>query len=115
MLPVFTTSTRQDFRPPYRYFIGTAETGTGKINDEATAVIESPVFTLEQPYYALWISGGGGREHTYVALIEADSGQELVRFAGIDSNRLKKIRVAAVWRSPSGHCWMASPNQSPSG
>jgi hypothetical protein len=71
---VFTTSTRKDFRPPYRHFIGTSEFDGG---DKLTAVIESPAFELAADAYSLVMSGGYDTEKTFVALVDAATGQTL--------------------------------------
>jgi hypothetical protein len=47
--PVFTTSTRALFDPPFTHFIGTAEAEAGGPDDSQQGVIESPSFPLERP------------------------------------------------------------------
>ncbi len=84
----FTSSTRSDFRPPQRHFIGTAETPADKLNDRLTGVIRSPPFRLDSPWYYLYVSGGA-TEDAYVAIVPADGGEPLARFTGDQSNMLR--------------------------
>jgi hypothetical protein len=89
--PVFTTSTRHDFRPFYQYFIGTAEKGQGTLDDSQVGVIESPPFRLTAARHVLLVSGGKERRSVYVALVEAGTGRELARFAGTDHNSFREV------------------------
>jgi len=93
--PVFTTSTRQLFDPPYTHFIGTAESPRvpGRADDARVGVIESPEFALEHGRYICHVSGGANREKTYVAIVDAATGDELVRLAGRESNRFEAVPV----------------------
>ncbi|MHC4367968.1 MAG: hypothetical protein ACYSW8_10170 [Planctomycetota bacterium] len=86
---VFTTSTRSNFAPVSRYFIATSETPGGKLNDDLTGVIESPVFTIEDDGYVLLVSGGSELGPVYVTLVEAEANKELIYFAGKQSNRFE--------------------------
>ncbi len=87
---VFTNSGRQDFQARTEYFVGTAEVGQGSFDDRQTAVIQSPVFTLASEGYILFVSGGNDPQNLYVALIEAETGEELARLTGDGTNSLKK-------------------------
>ncbi|MAD80178.1 MAG: hypothetical protein CMJ50_04940 [Planctomycetaceae bacterium] len=91
--PVFTSSTRSDFWPPSTHFIGTAESAQrpGSPNDAQTGVIESPAFTLTASRHIFCVSGGSDREKTYVALVDAASGEQLLRLAGTNSNRFEAL------------------------
>ncbi|MBN1342652.1 MAG: hypothetical protein JXQ73_08235 [Phycisphaerae bacterium] len=114
---VFSTSTRQHFAPPQKHFIATAELPDGKFDDARTGVIESPEFTLEHESYYVYVSGGSDQDKTYVAVVEADGGKEIVRLAGRDWNTLerklldvtghrgKRVRVRVVDKAtgPWGH------------
>jgi len=92
---VFTTSTRSTFNPKTKHFIGTAEVGSGKLNDDLTGVIESPEFVLERDRYALLVSGGSNKDKTYVSVVEADGGRQLARYCGHDSNTFEAQRFDA--------------------
>ena len=89
--PVFTTSARHDFRPFYKYFIGTAEVGPGKLDDSQKGVIESPPFRLSTARHVLLVSGGVDSRAVYVALIEHETGKELARFTGENHNTLHEV------------------------
>ncbi len=94
--PLFTTSTRHFFNPPHTHFIGTAESVRGGPDDAQQGIIESPPFTLEADHYLLAVSGGADAEHVYVALIEAESGEELARFTGTESNTFQHLAADAT-------------------
>ncbi len=85
---VFTTSTRSSFNPPTKHFIGTAEIGDNKLDDDRMGVIESPPFKLTEDAYMLFVSGGSNQSKTYVAIIDAEGGKEIARFTGAMSNGL---------------------------
>ena len=72
------------------YFVGTAEIGENKFNDNLRGVIESPPFLLRHESYVLFVSGGRDQDRVFVALIDAETGQELARVTGTGSNELKK-------------------------
>ena len=91
--PIFTTSTRTLFGPPLRHFIGTAESKKGGPNDAQQGVIESPPFVVERSQYSMYVSGGKNSDETYVALLEAESGNEIVRLSGQDHNTLQETIV----------------------
>lgn len=93
--PLFTTSTRQTFAPPYTHFIGTAESAgrPGMADDARTGVIESPEFVLEHPRYVAHVSGGADKETTYVAIVDVATGNELVRLAGRKSNWFEAVAL----------------------
>jgi len=91
--PIFTTSTRQAFEPPFTHFIGTAEAKGGKLDDGQKGVIESPVVTLDALEHVLVVSGGKDEATCHVALIDAESGKELARHAGTDSNTFRQIPI----------------------
>jgi hypothetical protein len=88
---VFTKSKRSDFQPPMEHFIATAETDGNQFDDDRTGVIESPPFTLEKNGYFLYVSGGNERDKLFVALVDADTGQELARLTGKGTNAFEKV------------------------
>ncbi len=90
---VFTSSTRSNFGSPTRYFIGTAELDGTKFDDSRIGMIESPAFTIEKSGYVLYVSGGIDREKVFVAIVDGDTGEELIRVTGERSNVFRKIRV----------------------
>ena len=90
---VFTNSKRSNFKAKSEYFIGTAETGKGKFDDTRTGAIESPVFTIEEKSYILLVSGGNDRQNVYVALIEAETGNQITRLTGKRDNTFEKAPV----------------------
>jgi hypothetical protein len=90
---VFTNSKRSNFKAKSEYFIGTAETGKGKFDDTRTGAIESPIFTIEEKSYILLVSGGNDRQNVYVALIEAETGNQITRLTGKRDNTFKKAPV----------------------
>lgn len=91
--PVFTSSKRSNFAPIYEHFIGTAESAAGGPDDAQQGIIESPVFTLEHTQYILTVSGGMDTRRLYVALVDAETGQEISRITGNNSNRLEDVLV----------------------
>ena len=96
---VFTDSQRSNFHPPFEHFIGTAEIGGGRFDDDLRGVIESPPFTLEANSYVLSVSGGEDRDDLYVALVDAETGDELARVTADRNNRLrKKVVKGDDWR-----------------
>jgi hypothetical protein len=90
---VFTRSKRNNFIPRTEHFIGTAEVAEGKFDDDRTGVIESPTFKLAKADYVLLVSGGDDLRNTYVALVDAQSGQELVRRTGKQDNTFQRVQV----------------------
>ena len=90
---VFTRSKRSNFDPRTEHFIGTAEVGGGKFDDDRTGVIESPAFTLARADYVLFVSGGDDLQNLYVALIDAQTGDELARRTGKQDNSLQRVQV----------------------
>lgn len=86
----FTTSTRSQFSPPQRHFIGTAELPGRSFDDDLTGVIRSPEFQVENEGYVVFVSGGNDKDSLYVALVDAGTGKELVRTSNAsDSNQLQ--------------------------
>ena len=115
--PIFTTSTRSNFSPPQSHFIGTAESARSpnRPDDKQLGVIRSPEFTVEADRYFLLVSGGANREETYVAVVDTETGKELVRVAGsgnsnhlapvpidLSKNRGRSVRIVVVDRAESG-------------
>lgn len=89
----FTNSRRQEFQAKTEYFVGTAEVGKDKFDDRRTGVVESPVFTLASERYVLLVSGGNDPNNLYVALVEAETGNELARVTGDGTNSMRKAVV----------------------
>lgn len=86
----FTNSTRTTFSPPQEFFIGTAELGNGRFDDGRTGSIRSPDFQVTDRQYFAWVSGGDDGDRLYVALIDSESDQELLRLSSrLDSNELQ--------------------------
>jgi hypothetical protein len=93
---VFTTSTRNWFGPKTEYFIGTAEIGDKKFNDELTGVLESPPFIITASDCVLFVSGGRDRERAYVCIEDASTGREYYRTTGQNDNLLQPVMVDAA-------------------
>lgn len=68
-----------------KYFIGLYENPK---HDEATVVLESPVFTLKSNTISLLVGGGSHADACYVALYRAADNSEIARETGIDSERM---------------------------
>lgn len=75
----FTQSKRQSFAAPSTHFIATAELPGGEFDDRLKVTVESPSFKVDSPWMFAYVSGGTDAEKLYVALVDADSGLELVR------------------------------------
>lgn len=75
----FTISTRSDFSPPEKYFIGTAELADGSFDDARTGSVRSPEFEIAADEYFAFVSGGANVDELYVALVDAASNKELLR------------------------------------
>jgi hypothetical protein len=91
--PIFTTSTRQPFQPPFRHFIGTAEAKGGRLDDGQTGVIESPAVTLDADKHLLLVSGGRDKTRCYVSVVDAATGAEITRHAGTDHNTFRAVAI----------------------
>jgi hypothetical protein len=89
----FTTSSRSNFSPPGKYFIGTAEVDGQRFDDSRQGIIEGPAFRLEKGGYSLYASGGRDRQRLFVAIVDEETGDELVRLTGERNNQMKKTRV----------------------
>jgi hypothetical protein len=76
---VFTDSRRYGIFPKTRFYIGTAEQGGSAPDDTRTAAVESPPFVLQSEECLLWLSGGQDSQQTYLAFVDAQSGQEYLR------------------------------------
>ena len=87
----FTTSTRAQFDPPSQHFIGTAEFPGNLADDRRKGVVESPTFTIAWPLCTLHLSGGADMERLYVAIVDAETGDEWARFTGTGDNHLRPI------------------------
>jgi hypothetical protein len=87
---VFCDKPHADFEAPGEFVIGTCETSGGTFDDAMTGVIESPPFKLTADRYAIFVGGGSDREKIHVALVDADTGEELARYTGTVSNRVER-------------------------
>lgn len=85
----FTRSNRTQFARPQTYFIGTAELEKGGFDDGQTGVIRSPEFEIEEDEYFVFLSGGRDPQKLYVALVDAETGEEISRVTNAsDDNTL---------------------------
>lgn len=114
---IFTDSTADYFCARTKYFICTAELGDGSFSDEPTGTIESPSFTLDAERYFVLASGGKDPARLYVAIIDAGTGEELMRTTGDDTNGLREhafncaehagkevfVRIVDASSDPWGH------------
>lgn len=90
----FTDSRRTDFSSPMQHFVGTAELDGRQFDDDLTGVVVSPVFAIEDEQYIAYISGGDDRETLYVALVDEETGDELLRVAhDHDDNRMSPEQI----------------------
>jgi hypothetical protein len=87
---VFYSKTHAPFDAVTTHVIGTCEQNAGGFDDTRTGIIESPPFVLEAEAYTLLVGGGSDEKTVYVAVIDADSGQELARFSGSNKNAVEK-------------------------
>ena len=90
---VFTRSKRADFGATTTWFIGTAEVGDHRFDDDLTGIIESPPFQVQDKRYLLLVSGGNGPDRLYVALVDGDTHEEVVKVTGTGSNALERIPI----------------------
>ncbi|MCA9077503.1 MAG: hypothetical protein KDA93_20930 [Planctomycetaceae bacterium] len=88
----FTNSTRDEFNLPQEYFIGTAETESGQLDDRRTGSWQSPVLTLTEPRYFIYVSGGR-QESIYVAFVDAETDEELLRVMSLESTNVMKPQL----------------------
>lgn len=87
---VFTQSSRHRFTAPADHFIGTAELPGGDMKDAMTCVVESPPFEIDSKWLFAYLSGGVDAQNLYVALVDADSDEELMRLnPNTESNALE--------------------------
>ena len=113
---IFTRTTRSNFNPPQRWFVGTAERGGDRFDDDRTGVVESPRFTLTDATYLVYVGGGDGWDNRYVAIVTED-GEEIVRLSGRNDNEMRPealdagpwagkqafVRIVDNARGPWGH------------
>jgi len=76
-----------------KYFIGTYEDRAKPIGDQVTGELRSPVFVVDAERLAMMVGGGKNIATTYVALCDADNGQELLKAAGKDAEAMAEV----VW------------------
>ncbi|MDA7920702.1 sulfatase [Verrucomicrobiales bacterium] len=62
-------------------------------SDKQTGVIQSPIFTLDGDQVAFRVSGGFDQETLYVGLIDAESGELLIRAGGESDHVMRRV----VW------------------
>lgn len=74
-----------------KHFLTTLErAGGGRGNDQQTGIVESPEFTLRGDR-ASFLVGGGRHANTYVALVDAQSGEELLTARGANTEIMQRI------------------------
>ena len=74
-----------------KWFLTTLERKDGgKGNDAQTGVVESPMFKITGNR-ASFLVGGGRHPDTYVALVEAATGSELLKGRGRDTERMFRV------------------------
>jgi hypothetical protein len=86
--PFFTERRKAFCQPATAFYVSTAATDTDKRDDSRQGVLESKPFVVERLRYELLISGASDPD---VAIVETDSGKELVRYAGRNSAGLEKV------------------------
>ena len=91
--PCFVSSTNPDLAPPMSHFVSTVIGTDGSIHYERTGTIESPPFLVKDRLYSLWVSGTANVQATYVALLNAESGEELARVTGYGGHLFKRMIV----------------------
>ncbi len=88
---LFTQSSRDQFDAPLEYFVGTAETQTDTFDDSRVGTIRSPEFEITDSQYFIYISGGADASSLYVALVDAETEQEIARASSpFDTNTLQQ-------------------------
>lgn len=91
----FTNSKRSEFAAPQEYFVGTAELDARQFDDSRTGVIHSPEFMLSESEYFVYLSGGANGSQLYLAFIDSQTGNEIIRVTNrADSNQLTPQLVA---------------------
>lgn len=90
---VFTSSKRLPFNPPEQWFIGTAETRPRKYDESLTGVIESPTFSISADECVVYVSGRNNVNKLYVAIIDADTSEEIERVTGCTNVTLKPTYI----------------------
>jgi hypothetical protein len=88
---VFFTETHVPLGGVTEHVIATTEQHAGGYDDTRTGVIESEPFRLDEPYYTLLVGGGRDIERVYVAIVDAQTGEEVARFGGRDANRMQTV------------------------
>lgn len=75
-----------------KYFLSTLERRSGgRGNDSQTGIVESPEFTITGDA-ASFLIGGGGHPGTYVALVDATSGEELLTARGKNAEIMMRVQ-----------------------
>jgi hypothetical protein len=93
--PVFTQSTRTDFNPPQKFFIGTAEVNGSRFDDGRTGTITSPEFVLKEERYIAYVSGGSD-ERLRVELVDAQSGKVIASVGNSNDNNQLQPHVIHI-------------------
>jgi hypothetical protein len=53
---------------------------------------------LEETNYVFFVSGGDGPRNLYIALVDSQTGEELVRFSGKQDNTFERVHVdCSAW------------------
>ncbi len=77
-----------------KWFMSTLESFSGKPEAGPTGVIESPTVRIDGNEVVFWV--GGGRNGTYFALIDRNTGRELARATGRNAEPMRR----ETWRLP---------------
>jgi len=85
---IFWAKTHAPFNARTKHVIGTSELQRGGFDDALTGIIESPPFRLEAAGYELLVSGGNDPRRLYVAIVDVETGTDVARFTGRQSNVL---------------------------
>lgn len=94
--------------------LSTLTTGDDRGTDKQTGVLQSPSFVLEGDQVAFLIAGGFDEERLYLGLVDADSGEVLVRGGG-SSDHLMRREVWDVSKWKGRSVYLQLVDQSPGG
>ncbi len=83
----------QTFARHGAYHLSTLMVEADNVSDKQVGVLESPVFKLEGGQAAFLVAGGFDPERLYVALVDAGSGEVLVRSGGKRDEKFRRV----VW------------------
>ncbi len=75
------------------HHLSTLMVGDDEVTDEQVGVLQSPAFVLEGKKAAFLVSGGFHEERLHVALLDAESGETLMRSGGQSDHQMRRT----VW------------------